>query len=141
MTTNADIGLGTLLKIGDGGGTEAFTTIAEIKSIRYSRSRPAVDATTMEDTSRQFIKGIKDGGEVTFDVQFIPTDGTHDPTTGIQADWNSGTLRNFQLVHNDSGSTTWTIAALVTNLDFSAELDSPRMCAVTLKVSGVLTES
>ena len=70
---------GTLLKVGDGGGTEVFTTIAEVKEI----SGPSISVDTVELTThsssgawKEYLPTLIDAGEVTFDVNFIPTNAT-----------------------------------------------------------------
>lgn len=139
MATQAISSFGTLLKIGDGAPTEAFTTIAEVMDI----SGPSLAQGTVEVTSqaataryREFIATLKDGGEISFDINYITTDGTHDPTTGLLNDFEDGTLRNFQLVFPDTGSTTWTIPSIVTGFEPSAPVDGALTASVTLKVSG-----
>lgn len=139
MATQAISSFGTLLKIGDGAPTEAFTTIAEVMDI----SGPSLAQGTVEVTSqtataryREFIATLKDGGEISFDINYITTDGTHDPTTGLLNDFEDGTLRNFQLVFPDTGSTTWTIPSIVTGFEPAAPVDGALIASITLKVSG-----
>ena len=92
MTDNALLGIGSALQRGDGASPEVFTTIAEILSIGGpSLTAGTVDATSMESLDRyaEFIAGLKDGGEVSFTIAFIPTEPTHRVTTGFLADFNS----------------------------------------------------
>jgi len=137
--SNAVSAFGTLLKIGDGGEPETFTTIAEVTDI----SGPSLSADTIDVTShdspggyREFIQGLKDAGEVTFTINFIPTEATHDASTGLLKDYNDGTLRNFQLVFPDPGNTTWSFAAVVTGFEPSEPTDDKLSADVTLKISG-----
>ncbi len=131
---------GTLLKIGDGGTTETFTTIAEVTNISGPKlSVNTIDVTSHSSTGKQFISGLKDGGEVTFTINFAPTGATHSRTSGLLKDYENRTLRNFQLVFPDAGSTTWSFAALVTNFDAKMPVDGALTADVTLKVSGVPT--
>lgn len=131
---------GTLLKIGDGGSpTESFTTIAEVTSI----GGPALSLDPIETTHhastggwREFIGGLLDGGEVSFDINYDPVGATHDASTGLIADMVARTVRNFQLVFPDTGNTTWSFAALVTSFEPSEPVDDKLAASVTLKVSG-----
>jgi len=135
-------GFGTLLKIGDGGGTEVFTTIAEVSNI----SGPGLAMDTIDVTNhssptawRQYVAGLKDAGEVSFDINYTPTAATHNATTGLLKDMNDRTLRNFKLVFPDLGATTWTFAAFITGFEPSEPIDDKLTAAVTLKISGAPT--
>jgi len=137
--SNAISAFGTLLKIGDGGSPETFTTIAEVTDI----SGPSLSADTIDVTNhnsaggyREFIQGLKDAGEVTFTINFIPTESTHNAATGLLKDYEDGTLRNFQLVFPDAGNTTWSFAAVVTGFEPAEPIDDKLAADVTLKISG-----
>jgi len=130
---------GTLLKIGDGATPENFTTIAEVTNI----GGPALSLDPIEITShsstggwKEFIGGLLDAGEVSFDINYEPTEATHDASTGLIADMVARTLRNFQLVFPDAGSTTWSFAALVTSFEPSEPVGDKLAAGVTLKVTG-----
>ena len=137
--SNAISSFGTLLKIGDGAGTEVFTTIAEVMDI----SGPSSTMNTAEVTSQTSANGysehigtILNGGEVSFDINYGPTDGTHDESTGLISVMNARTLNNFQLIFPDSGTTTWSFAALVTGFEPSAPVDGPLTASVSMLISG-----
>lgn len=135
-TTQGTSGFGTLLKIGDGGGTEVFTAIAEVKSISGpSLSLETIDATHMSSPSghREILPSFKNAGEVSFDVNFLPGVGTQ---ASLFTDWTNRTLRNFQLAFPDGNSTVWSFAAYVTNLSVNAPMDDVLGASVTLSISG-----
>jgi predicted secreted protein len=135
---------GTLVKIGDGAVSESFTTIAELRKIGGPKLKlETIDVTVHNTTEpwRQFIGGLLDGGEVTVDLNFIPSDSTHNPTTGLLADMINRVQRNFQMVFPDAGLTTWAFTALVIGFDMSSEPSSVLMATVTLKISGSPTLS
>jgi len=77
---DARTGFGALLQKGTGiGSPEDFTTILGIKSIDGpSISRETHDTTTMLSAGgwREFIGGLKDGGEVSFSANWLPRDDT-----------------------------------------------------------------
>jgi len=130
---------GTLLKAGDGAGSETFTTIAQVQTIGGpSLSQDAIDVTHHSSTNgwREFVAGLRDGGEVTFDIQYDPAGATHDAGTGIINDLENGTLRNFQLVFPDTGSTTWSFSGIYTAFEPSAPVDDKLSASVSIKVSG-----
>ena len=130
---------GTLLKIGDGGGTEVFTTIAEVLDI----SGPGLSQETEEVTNHSSTAGwdehigtILRGGEVSFDVNFIPTENTQDAGAGLINDMENRTRRNFRIVFPDSGATTWNFAALVTAFEPSAPVQGALRASVSLLITG-----
>lgn len=75
MKTEARIGHGSKFQTGDGNSPEAFTDMAEVTSITPpNMSRDSVDASHMQspDEWREFIAGLKDGGEVSLELNFVP---------------------------------------------------------------------
>lgn len=130
---------GTLLKIGDGGGTEAFTTIAGVRDITGPSLRmEAIEVTNHSSTGgwREFVGGLFSGGEVTFDLLFDPDAATHSYSTGLINDMVDRTLRHFQVVFTDPTPTTWAFSALVTGFEPTAPVDGALTASVTLTVSG-----
>lgn len=137
--TSAISSFGTLLKIGDGGATESFTTIAEVKDIDGpSLEQGTEEVTTHSSTAgwREFIGTLLDGGEITFDVNLIIAGATHDASTGLIADLVAKTVRNFQLVFPDDATTTWEFAALVTSFAIGAPVEGGLGASITLKLTG-----
>ena len=137
--SNAISSFGTLLKIGDGAGTEVFTTIAEVLDIDGpTLTQDTVEVTSQTATARykEYIVTLKDGGEVTFDVNYITDDSTHDASTGLIKDFDDGTLRNFQVIFSDSGTTTWTIPAYIASFGTTMPVNGALNASITLKVSG-----
>jgi len=130
---------GTLLKIGDGETEEAFTTIAEVNNISGpGLSMDPIDVTSHSSTDgwREYIGGLLEAGELTFDIAYIPTEVTHNLAAGLLGDFSSKTPRNFELVFPDAGATTWSFTALVTSFEPSEPIDDKLAASVTLKLSG-----
>lgn len=142
MTTNARIGHGTLFKIGDGATpTEAFTTVAEVTSLKPpSMSRDAVDSTHSEsaDGWREFIAGLKDGGEVTLEINFDAGSATTDL---LMDQFATSVVGNKKITFPDGSE--FAFAALLTNFEPDAPVDDKMTASVTFKVSGkpVLTQA
>ena len=138
MTTGALAAYGALLKVGDGATSESFTAIAEVRDIEG----PELELETKEVTShdsggwREYIGTLLTGGEVSFDLNFIPTNATHSYTSGLIDDMVNRVKRNYQLVFPDGGSTVWEFAALVTGFKPSAPVEDELSAEVTLQVSG-----
>jgi len=135
--SNAISAFGTLLKRGDGADPEEFTPIAEVQDIRP----PSLGADTEEVTHqespdgwREYIVTLLDGGEVSFDLNFIPTNATHNASSGLLKDYSARQKRNYQVVFPDG--TTWEFAALVTNFEADAPVGGKLSASVTLKITG-----
>ena len=137
--TSAVIGKGTLLKAGDGGGSEVFTTVAEVKSISGPDiTRDTLDVTNMDSSGnyREFVATLQDGGSVSFDVNFI---GNNTSQNNMQTDMNAGTARNFQLLMPNVASTLFTFTALIVGLTFNFEIDGIITENISLKITGAVT--
>jgi len=140
--TNALAAFGTLLKIGDGGGTEVFTSIAEVTDIsgpKFKLDTTEVTSHTSAGAWREKIPTLLDAGEMSLKINFIPTGATHSQTSGLLKDMRSRTKRNFQLLFSDSGVTTWSFAAYVTSFEPSEPIDGALAADVTLTITGAPT--
>jgi hypothetical protein len=131
---------GTLFKIGDGAGTEAFTTVADVHDI----SGPTLSMGTEDVTSHSSPSGwaeycatVGDGGEVTFSINYNPTAATHNATNGLLADMAARTLRHFKLVFSNTGATTWNITAIVTKFEPKAPVKGKLTADVGVKITGL----
>lgn len=137
--TSAISSFGTLVKKGDGGSPESFTTIAELLDIEG----PEMELDTEEATSHsstdgwaEYIGTILDAGEMSFEVNYVPTNATHNATTGLIKDMTARTKRNFQLVFPDSGNTTWSFTALVTGVSPAMPVRGKLTGKISLKITG-----
>lgn len=127
---------GAQLKIGDGGGVEVFTTIAQVRDIGGpSLSMDTLDVTTHDsaDAWREFVGGLKDGGEVSMELVYDPDSVTQ---TALRVDLDSRVRRNFKLVFPDLTSTEWAFTATITQFEPSANVEDELSASVTLKVTG-----
>lgn len=137
--SNAHAAHGTLLQIGDGATpTEGFTTIAEVKDIDLGLAQEPIEVTNHSSTDgwRERIGGLLDGGEVTFEVNFLPADDTQDFPAGLLKDMVDRTKRNFKVVFTDTANTEWLIPALVSSFEPSAPVDGALTASVTLTAAG-----
>jgi hypothetical protein len=135
---------GTLLKLGDtDGGGGSYTTIAEVLDIDGpSMSADTIDTTHHSSASaaRQHIISLIDAGEVSFEVNFLPQDATHDENSGLIYVFKNRKKRGFQLVFDPSGTPmTLTFVGSVTGFGPSAPVEGKLTASVTLKVDGMPT--
>lgn len=141
--TTAISAFGTVLKVGDGGGTEVFTGVAEI----HDMSGPGISLNMIEATHhlspsamREFVAGLKDLTELSFEIGFVPTEATHSLSTGFLKDWADRTKRNYEIVFPDTAVTTWGVSGFVTGFDIAAPLEDMLTAAVTIKLTGPITD-
>ena len=83
--SDAHTGFGALLLKGDGASPENFIAIMGVKSINgMSISRATHDTTDMQSPNgwREFVGGLVDGGEVSFEANFLPRNATQNQEEG-----------------------------------------------------------
>lgn len=119
-----------------GGGV--FTTIASVLSIGGpEREREAYDVTAHDspDQYREFIPGLKDGGQVTLELNYDPGAATH---TLIDTDFDDQTVKAYNIVIPGEGSEewTWALQGFYTAVGDEFPHDGKMVRSVTLKVSG-----
>lgn len=119
-----------------GGGT--FAVIANVSDLSGpSRSREAIEVTAHDSPNqyREFVKGLKDGGEVTLTLNYDPGNNTH---KALDADFEEDELRAYQIIvlPGESDEHTWAITALITALGDAFPIDNRMEREVTLKISG-----
>ena len=115
--------------------------IAEVTNIGGPKlARDTLEVTHHKSTGmwREFIKGLKDGGEVSLDLNFLPFHATHNAsTTGLLADFSDDTtIAAWVLTFPDSGGTTWSFNGIVTGFEPSQPFDDKLTASVTIKVTG-----
>ena len=129
--SSAIIGYGSTFAIGDGGGPETFTAVAEVTSITPPNySRDAVDVTHMnsDDTFREYIAGLMDAGEVQIELNYIPN-----ASDVLIAALEAG-KQNYQITMPNS--VTFTFAAVMTDFSLQAPNEDKLTASATFKVSG-----
>jgi hypothetical protein len=140
MTTAARIGIGHTLKRASAVSSPfSYTTIPEVMGIGGpTASFDLVDSTSMESTlsTREFIAGLRDSGELTFEINFLPGNTVH---TGLRDDNLNRTKRQFQLLFPDSPVVTYTFAGFVSGFELNVPIDDRRIVNVTIKITGTIT--
>ena len=139
-----EIGHGIIMQRSDGGTPDpVWTSIGKITDPDYpSLTRDAVDATTTESANgyREFIGGLRDGGEVSPTLQLDTGDATF---TALVADFNSDVAVTYRVLSPDAQPTAspptgeaWTFTGLITSIEPETPLDDQNTVTVTFKVSG-----
>lgn len=124
------------LRDSDGAGT--YVVIANVSDLSGpSRSREAIEVTAHDSPNqyREFVKGLKDGGEITLTLNYNPANNTH---SALDADFEEDTLRNYRIIvlPGETDEHTWTLSGLITNLSDAFPIDDRMEREVTVKISG-----
>lgn len=121
-----------------------FETIANVTNIGGpERTRETIDVTSHDspDQYMEFIGGLKDGGEISLDVNYDPAETTHD----LDDDFDDTTARNYQIVilPDTEDEHTWAIRGILTQLGDEFPYDDKMGRSMTIKVTGkpVLTQT
>lgn len=123
------IGYGTTVSIGG-------TLIGEMMSISGPNvTADAIDVTTMSSTGgyREFIQGLKDGGELSIELKKHPGDAGQ---AAVYTSLNAGTADTIILTFPTSMATTWTFTGITTGFEDDIPLDDGIGMSITFKVSG-----
>jgi predicted secreted protein len=128
---------GTQLKR-DSTGAGSFVTVANISDLSGpSRQRDAIEVTAHDspDQYREFVKGLKDGGEITLTINYNPAETTH---AALDADFEENDLRDYQVVllPGTADEYTWDFSALITDIGDAFPVDDRMEREVTIKISG-----
>jgi predicted secreted protein len=134
MTTEM-IGWGGKFETGTNATPPVYTVVAKVTSLSApSLSMDTVDSTHMGSTGgwREAISGLKDPGEVTVELNFIPDDASQ---LELLNRFSAGTLDNYRITYPD-GTNAWPFKGYVTSFEPEFEVNEIVKATVTIKLSG-----
>lgn len=137
----AAVGYGVLLKRGDGAGSEAFTSITELKSVsgpNFSLDVSEASHTASPSAAKEFVAAMIDAGEVTFECNFV-MDGTQNLAAGILLDLKNRTKRNFQIAWPTATASTISFAGFVTGWSPKVAINDVMTVEIKIKITGLPT--
>jgi hypothetical protein len=117
MSTLASPAKGTVLKVGDGSGSEVFTAIGEgINIVGPNYAQTPIEATNHDSPSffEEWISGKRTAGEITMEANYVV--GATPQQVGLLADLIAGTKRNFKLVRPTGTTETVAFSAFVKSI-------------------------
>ena len=133
---NAISAQGTIIERDPLGGG-AFAAVAELRDISGpALSRNPIETTNHNDADESFVVGIRRHGEVTFQVGYIPTDASHDDSTGLIQSWQDGDRDVWRVTYPDG--TEWVFSGFVTNFAVSAPVDDGLVADVSIRTTGTM---
>ena len=134
MSSQAVAGKGTLFRRWDGTDWVDLNEVVTITGPGMSRN--VIDVTSLSSTGgyTEFITGFRDGGTVTLAMIF-----RRDNYNTMKTDFESDTLRNYEILLPDDESTSLEFEGLVTELPLTIPPDDKVTMDVSIKISGEVT--
>ena len=139
MTTNVGIGLGTEFWLDNAAGS--LTQLSEVLGVTPPNPQVAdVEATHMASTAREFIAGLIDYGEGSFEFNYIPGNATD---VLIRAAIADGVARSFQIALPVADGSTWEISGdcIVKGWERNIPIDDRMTATLTVRFTGSPSEA
>jgi predicted secreted protein len=139
--SNALLGYGSVFEIVSDSSPDLYVPLSEVKSITPpSADVDQVEVTHMQSPNRyrEFISGLIDGGEASFEMNFIPGSPSDDrifELLGLPV----GQSRRRSCRISFPNGVTWTFDGEVTGYEPTVPFDDAMTATVTLKVTGGVT--
>lgn len=128
---------GTLIARAPAASPGTFTTIGELLDVTPPElMRNSFDATAQADNIDGFVMGVLRRGELTFSINFLPANATHDQLTGLYASIIAKTKDGFKVTYPDA--TTWVVSGFVSKISPKDPLDNVRTADVGVRPSGLM---
>lgn len=142
MATEAQIGIGAEFWLENNAGTPVLTQLGEITGISMPNPQTAeVEATHFgsPDRRREYISGLIDDGEGTFEMNLVPGSATDALIRGAQA---SGLTKAYKIVIPDGGG-TWEVEGdcIVRGYERNIPIDDRMTAILTVRFTGASTEA
>jgi hypothetical protein len=135
-STKARPAFKTLLQMADANGAN-FATVAEVKDINWKMTSQ-IDETTSHSNLvpfRTYVATLLTFGPVTFPVNWVPLDETHDGTTGLLFVWKNRQERKWRLI-DPEGTPIYEFSALIASIDGGAPVAGIKHASISLTSSG-----
>src|SRR5262245_3950652 len=138
MSQNAVLTQGTLLKRGDGGSPEVFTTVPDVTALSGpDATKSEIEVTDLSSTAKEFKGGLADFGRLTVELNYIPGNPVH---AAMRNDFISiaSPVRNWQIAFVNGKQ--WNFAGYVASFPGNTQPDSVQKSSMTIRLSGLVTE-
>ena len=139
MASSAISSQGMKIYIGDTASPNAYTQITEVTGISGPSSQAnLIDVTNLDSTAKEFVPGLKDEGEIRLDINWVPDLSIHQQ---IRIAQTARTKKSFVIEFSDTAPVTrWEFSGYVTQCQISGSVDNALKAAVTIKITGAITE-
>jgi hypothetical protein len=127
--TQAILGAGSSLRLGDGASPEIFTKIAEVLRVgAIGQTAAEIDVTNLDSTAKEYIAALPDGETVSITMNFVGGTQQNALRDGVR------TTKNFQMRFSDKTQASFKMVIL----GFMRDETSPES-QLTASVSGRIT--
>jgi len=137
MSVNALSSHGTLVERQPTPGG-VFEVVGELGDITPPETmRNEFDATTQTEDIDSYVLGVLRRGALTFPINFIPTDASHDHLTGLYMNQFDNVMTGYRVTFPDG--TPWVMSGQVQSIKTGAPVDGKLSADVTIRFSGLMT--
>lgn len=146
MTTGASLGIGTKIEYEatPGASPAVFTNVPQVLDLpELNQPREVVEVTNQDSTgfTREYIPGLIDPGEFTFECNYLPNDAAQTALYTFKQAADGG-KRIFRIRETTSSpEITWEFEAFVLDYAVAAPVADRRTLSVTLRITGPVTRS
>ena len=139
--SRARLGYGTILKRRTATSPLTYQELAEIHQITGpTLKRDVPDVTHMQSPNgfKEFLPGLKEGGDVTIEGNYIPEDASQNVSTGLMSTFFVDTRQHWILEIPDTGSPPiqFEFDAVLTGFEVAMPIDNKITFHAVLKISG-----
>ena len=131
----AQKGILFLLKVGDGGGPETFTTVGGLKTASFNINTASVDVTNMGSNGMRELLAGAGIQTMSLSGNGVFTDSAAEEIVRANAAANS--IDNYQIVAGNGD--TWQGAFLIKSYQRSGNFDGAEAFTISLESSGAIT--
>ena len=131
----AQKGSALLMKIGNGGSPETFTTIGGMRSTSISMNDEVVDITNKDSGRARAILAQAGVNSMTVSGSGVFTDSASETT--LESKFDNSTLDNYQFLVPDFG--TYTGSFMLTTLEYAGEFNGEVTYSFTFESNGTIT--
>lgn len=118
---------------------EVYTEIAQVVSISGpDGSASEIDVTALDSTAKEFLMGLPDEGNVTFEVIHDPSDTQHDQLRTARA---AQTESHFSIRLSDSPQTQYNFNGYIVGFAMSLGTDDAVKASYTVRITGSVTKA
>lgn len=131
----AQKGSALLMKIGDGGSPETFTTIGGMRSTSLAMNDEAVDVTNKDSSRARTLLAQGGVNSMTVTGSGVFTDSASETT--LRSNFDASSFSNYQFLVPDFG--TFTGAFMLQSLEYAGEYNGEVTYSFTFESSGAIT--
>jgi hypothetical protein len=132
-------GHGTLLARAPQASPTVFTTIAELNGdiAVPDLTRKEIDVSTQNRDIDTYVTGMLRRSSITFAINYIAIDPTHDNLTGLYAAMRQNTIDGYKVTFPDGD--VWVCSGQISAIKKKAPVDGALTADVTIRPSGGFT--